>query len=383
MDADIKRQIDQLHAGSAEAVISLTGGGSQALNWLLATPGASGTILEAVVPYSNRSLATYLGYKPERIVTPSVAMDMARIAYQRGLSLSGDNGFLVGVGCSAAIVTDREKKGAHRCFTVAWTREATTRYSLTMTKGVRDRQEEDQLVSKIILRSLVETTCVPFNIPIELNDEELIEIDRQEHPDLFGQLLTGQIKTVTVLPDGTMLSNQSLHGGVLPGSFDPLHKGHESLSGLASGILQAPVTYELSVSNVDKAPLAPSVLQTRVAQFRNKGTVVLTNAPKFNEKADLFPGCAFVIGLDTAARLFDPLYYHADAAITASLRKIKDLGCRFLVAGRVHEGAFRTLGDIRVPTEFLDIFTPLSEDEFRDDVSSTAMRSCEQFRRLE
>jgi hypothetical protein len=224
---------------------------------------------------------------------------------------------------------------------------------------------------------------VPFKIPIELNDEELIEIDRQEHPDLFGQLLTGQIKTVTVLPDGTMLSNQSLHGGVLPGSFDPLHKGHESLSGLASGILQAPVTYELSVSNVDKAPLAPSVLQTRVAQFRNKGTVVLTNAPKFNEKADLFPGCAFVIGLDTAARLFDPLYYHADAAITASLRKIKDLGCRFLVAGRVHEGAFRTLGDIRVPTEFLDIFTPLSEDEFRDDVSSTAMRSCEQFRRLE
>lgn len=378
MDTEIKKQIAQLHASRVKAVISLSGGGVQVLNWLLGTPGASRTILEAVVPYSNSSVSAYLGYEPERIVTPDVAMDMARIAYQKGLNLFENNGFLVGVGSSAAIVTDREKKGAHRCFTVAWTREATTQYSLTMTKGVRDRQEEDQVVSKIILQSLVEATCVPLSINIGLNVGEQVEIDRQEHPALIGQLLTGQIETVTVHPDGTMIANESLKGGVLSGSFDPLHKGHESLSDLAGQILQTPVAFELSVSNVDKASLVPSVLQTRIAQFRGKHTVVLTNAPKFNEKADLFPGCIFVIGLDTAIRLLDPVYYGGDAGAATSLQKIKTLGCRFLVAGRVHQGAFRTIEDIRVPKEYLDIFTSLSEAEFRDDASSTAMRSSEQ-----
>lgn len=374
MDTEIKKQITQLHGGRTKAVISLTGGGVQVLSWLLGIPGASRTILEAVLPYSDRSLSAYLGYEPERMVTPAVAMDMARTAYQRGLGLSENNDFLVGVGSSAAIVTDREKKGAHRCFTVAWTNESTTQYSVTLTKGIRDRQGEDELVSKVILQSLVETDCVSFNIDIGLNAGEKVEIERREHPALIGKLLTGQIETLTVCPDGRMIANESLKGGVLSGSFDPLHKGHESLSDLAEQILQIPVVFELSVSNVDKASLVPSVLGTRVAQFRGKHTVVLTNAPKFNEKAVLFPDCTFVIGLDTATRLLDPVYYDGDVGVATSLQRIKNSGCRFLVAGRFHEGAFRTLEDIRVPTEYLDIFTSLSEAEFRDDASSSAMR---------
>lgn len=383
MDADIKRQVDQLHADRTEAVISVAGAGVQVLNWLLGTPGASRTILEAVIPYSTRSLTSYLGYEPERIATLDVALDMARIAYQRGQNLASNNDLLVGVGCSAAIITDRKKMGTHRCFTVAWTREASTRYSLTMTKGVRDRQGEDEIVSKIILRSLVEASSVPFDLPLGLNDDERVEIDRQEHPDLIAQLLNDQIETVTVHPDGRMFADEPLKGGVLSGSFDPLHTGHNALYAVASQVLQDPITFELSVSNVDKATLETSVIQTRVDQFLGKHTIILTNAPRFHEKAALFPGCTFIIGLDTAIRLFEPLYYGGDSGVDAALHQIKDLGCRFLVAGRVHKSVFRTLADIRVPPEYLDIFTSLSENEFRDDVSSTAMRSFIQYRKKE
>jgi len=44
------------------------------------------------------------------------------------------------------------------------------------------------------------------------------------------------------------------------------------------------------------------------------GTVELTRAPTFREKARVLPGCTFVIGADTARRLVDPRYYEGSQA---------------------------------------------------------------------
>ena len=49
--------IAQIHASPVMAVVIVTGGGAQALADLLAVPGASRTLLEALVPYSEKSLA--------------------------------------------------------------------------------------------------------------------------------------------------------------------------------------------------------------------------------------------------------------------------------------------------------------------------------------
>ena len=64
-----------------------------------------------------------------------------------------------------------------------------------------------------------------------------------------------------------------------------------------------------------------------------------------------------MVGWDTAIRLVDPKYYGGDEdAMLRALAEIWALGCRFLVAGREENGAFRTLADVAVPQGFAPLF---------------------------
>ena len=47
--------IQQLHESPHQLVLAVTGGGSLAISGLLTRPGASATVLEAVVPYSPQN----------------------------------------------------------------------------------------------------------------------------------------------------------------------------------------------------------------------------------------------------------------------------------------------------------------------------------------
>jgi hypothetical protein len=49
-----------------QLVAIVTGGGTQIAPWLLATPGASNTVLELSMPYAHASLASILGKSPDR-----------------------------------------------------------------------------------------------------------------------------------------------------------------------------------------------------------------------------------------------------------------------------------------------------------------------------
>ena len=85
-----------------------------------------------------------------------------------------------------------------------------------------------------------------------------------------------------------------------------------ALARVTEQIRQQPVTFEISVTNVDKPPLVAATVRQRLAQFAWKSPVELTRAPTFLEKARLFPGTTFVIGADTAERLVAPKYYGND-----------------------------------------------------------------------
>ena len=173
-----------------------------------------------------------------------------------------------------------------------------------------------------------------------------------------------------------MAVNEPVKAGVLPGSFSPLHQGHERLAQVASEMLGEQVVLEISVINVDKPPLDEQEVRRRICPIQGRWCVVLTRAPTFREKAALFPGCTFVAGWDTAVRLVDPRYHGGkEAAVQAALGEIRASGCRFLVAGRFHDGAFRTLADIAIPREFADLFEPIPESRLRFDISSTDLRT--------
>ena len=357
------------------AVIAVAGAGDQAISWLLEAAGASRTLLEATVPYSLASLAEFLRYESEQFVSVQTAADMAHAAYRRAVRLREGDAPVTGVACTAAIATDRPKLGEHRCQLAAWTATGVTTYGVEFVKGLRDRTGENGIASRLVLRALAEVCGLEFDLPLNLDDAEHLEVRRTRYGDPLKAMLADHVDTVTVDPDGRMAADARIGGGVLPGSFDPLHEGHDRLAEAASKILNAEVAFELSITNVDKPLLLEAEIRRRLEQFARKRPVVITRAEVFHQKAALFPNCAFVIGWDTAERLVDPRYYgDRRSAILAALERIRELGCRFLVAGRESGGAFRTLDDVTVPEGFAEIFEAIPESLFRYDLSSTELR---------
>ena len=125
---------------------------------------------------------------------------------------------------------------------------------------------------------------------------------RSSRPWIRSISLAGEFDRVTVQPDGQMMLSAPLPPVLLPGSFNPVHAGHVLLARVAEEVRQQPAAFEISVTNVDKPPLAGETVRHRVAQFAWKSSVELTRAPTFVEKSRLFPRTTFVIGADTAER---------------------------------------------------------------------------------
>lgn len=162
---------------------------------------------------------------------------------------------------------------------------------------------------------------------------------------------------------------------ILPGSFNPLHHGHTGLAAIAAVRLGVEVHFELSIQNADKPALAPEEVERRVQQFVGVGTVWVTRAAAFEKKADLFPGAALVLGWDTAIRVVNPKYYGGATGRDSALRKLLDRGCRLVVGGRLDpEGVFRVWETPAELAAFGELFVPLTEADFRADVSSTELR---------
>jgi hypothetical protein len=177
--------------------------------------------------------------------------------------------------------------------------------------------------------------------------------------------------------DGAIRRGAPRPVAVMPGSFNPLHAGHLGLATAASIRLGVPVAFELSAANVDKPELAAEEINRRVKQFTGLGPVWITRAATFELKAELFPGAAFILGHDTAVRLVDVKYYGGDAdRRNAALSKLLDRGCKVLVGGRLDAGGtFRVWTGGGLAAKFAQLFLPLSEADFRLDVSSTRLRT--------
>lgn len=360
------------------AVVAVTGAGSQAVAWLLGVAGASQTLLEVLVPYGRLSMIDFLGHEPAQFVSPQTARDMAKAAYRRALRLREGDSPVVGLAGTATIATNRPKRGEHRCCIATWSDHGVTSYNLRLAKGQRNRAGEEQVVSLLVIHALAQACGVASELPLGLMETEHLEVQHLAHPTPIQRLLSGEVSTVTVYADGRMAVDEPAISkvAILPGSFNPLHYGHEQLAHVASEILGTEVIFEISVVNVDKPPLSETEVQQRLEQFRGKWRVSLTRAPTFRQKADLFPGCTFVIGWDTAVRLVEPSYYGDDeTAMLTALAEIWASGCRFLVAGRQQDGRFCTLADVPIPQGFTPLFQAIPESRFRADISSTELRS--------
>ena len=104
----------ELIASGYQAAIAISGGGSSAVASLLKMPGASRFVVEASVPYHADALRAYVDAKPVSLCSSHLAGKMARVAYDRALRWSGQQNRCVGIACTAALQSSRERRGSDR-----------------------------------------------------------------------------------------------------------------------------------------------------------------------------------------------------------------------------------------------------------------------------
>jgi len=208
-----------------------------------------------------------------------------------------------------------------------------------------------------------------------LSKDSLISSSKQHvtsRQDLFHDHQSDQ-RIWTLNEDKQFISSTTTgKTGILSGSFNPLHFGHQRMREAAMEILESEVVYEMTLRNADKPPLDYLSLSARAAQF-SAGELLLTAAPTFREKAELMPGSTFVIGWDTAVRVLDDRFYGA-GQLASALEEFATRECAFLVASRRERGSLRRLRDLSIPDRFRDLFTEIPTELFEEDISSTSLR---------
>ena len=240
-DAAWQHLISASHASGRKAAIAITGGGSGAIGELLRVPGGSRLLVEAQVPYDAQALARFLGFVPRQACSAGTAIAMARCALTRAGTLVPAAPDRVGLGATAALVSDRPRQGEHR-FHVAYANPTGIAHcTAVLAKGRRDRGAEEDLVSRAIVLWLARACGIAAPSPASLLDaDEHFAETAATNLDAIDQLLAGGLDRVTAEPDGQLVVSAPRPVMLLPGSFNPVHTGHELLAQVAEELKQQP-----------------------------------------------------------------------------------------------------------------------------------------------
>ena len=149
-----------IHHTEGGIVLGITGGGISTITDLLLVPGASRTVLEIVVPYAEKALRELLGQDRDGAVSVGTARNMASYCYRRATELRSHPRLPVfGIACTAALVSDRVRRGVDRaCLGVAtakhldaWEIAVKTPENPTVAQNrvAQDRSVSDHLLQAI------------------------------------------------------------------------------------------------------------------------------------------------------------------------------------------------------------------------------------------
>jgi len=262
-----------------------------------------------------------------------------------------------GLGCSAAIATNRGRKGFDRCHITIQSESRTRSVKLTLDKSL-NRETQEKLCRETILALMAEESGISVSYPEEH------ESDAHDASEEWQNLIMNRTDQAGPNDD---------FGAIMPGAFNPLHEGHRHILARSTELLGCKVALEISIRNVDKPPLDYLTMRERQDQAAPLA-LIFTNAPTFEKKSTIFPGVTFIVGIDTLIRIQQARYYHSAAARDSAIRSINESDNHFLVFGRTIKKQFRTLDDVDLLPELRSLCSGVCESDFRMDISSSELR---------
>lgn len=385
--------VQKIHDTPFKAVLAITGGGAGAISELLEHGGGSATVMEAVVPYDMNAFDRFVKGKPDKYCSPEAARDLAMAAYQRGISFDTDQQHVIGIGATCSLMKGEPERAGreHHVYIAVQTHQTTRTLSYQIDPHLANREEEERFATLAIINALYETCGrdgrnSDFEVfPAAYLKTNEVVLDENSKDDLsLAPLLDERTKHFVQFGEPSAhnsgrLSRSGLPRVILCGSFRPLHVGHREMAEAGHDIFGSPVDLEICVHNVDKPCLNYGEMFHRIDGINEQklpwlGNTLLTNAATFVEKAEMFPTAKFLMGFDTLKRIGMEKYYFNRHHMLDSFRRIKELGCVFLVFHRERDGVTTTDADFAILPKELQAISHVQQAVITG-ISSTEIRN--------
>jgi nicotinamide mononucleotide (NMN) deamidase PncC len=312
-----KETTDKINASGKKLNIAVTGGGAGWVGGFLQHTGASKTLHKFTVPYSEQALCEFIKGQPrEKFVSDSTARQMAVAAYNECKAVHGPDA-AVGIGLTASLfrdITDRKGRfnGGYlavqtqdKLYVISFKFKESelSRYNQTMVTDFVVGHGVKLATGIITPENLTVGEYAPANTnncfetyTIESYPDDLSCEDALDYAD-YLELVNNPLCN---MPLGTI----DVNAVVFSGSFNPVHQGHLDIARIAEERLGQKPIFELCVYNVEKPQLDFKEVLKRVKDIKSYGyDVVLTNAPKFDDKNSFFQKSVYVVGRDTWDRI--------------------------------------------------------------------------------
>lgn len=371
--------LNQLLTRKVKVFVNATGAGAGLQKRIWEVAGCSSFFVGAHFPYGNEKTCNVIGYEPPSFCSKEVAVALAMASYMEAYDPL-DSGDVVGIGLTASVASLKAHKGEHRVFVAAISNTKCIVYSMVIQKGdVSYRAADGELADELGELALLKVLGLPTE-PSEALSGNALQFSSEEisNEDLINFIMLRPY----IKADGTKSEFHSedfeCEPLFYPGTFDPFHYGHANIGKAAKAKFVAnyhfepELIYSTCINPKHKAPPSHADLLKKISQMKGRNFLLTKDDALYVEKARANPGASFIVGADALLTMLNPKWGHD---IPTMLELFYDLHIEFYVVGRVVEGSFMSLEDVKNKHPEIRNYTwQFKNVEGRWDVSSAELR---------